>query len=181
MRCYVIRCSSTYRDRSRKQPFHRPCFKRSAMGLYVFCFSFCKKGNLLSQWRAYAQESGVAVGLLRQHVSEKAVGQGFKVGAVHYYFTGHDDLGSWLSHRIEDLSLPLETAGSSSQRHSSLTRWICETAAFIKHPMFHEEAEWRCVKVADGTEIGIQEIPSRVSGSKVIPYVDLDLAGHDDG
>lgn len=154
--------------------------KRSSIELYVFCVSFCQKGNLLSQWRAYAPQDGVSIGFLREHVTRKAGAHGFTVGSVHYYSEGRD-LGHWLANRAEQLTLEQDRSSSEAQGRLNLTRWICETAAFIKHPMFQEEAEWRCVRVVDSSEIGGPEIESRVSGPKVIPYIELDLADSDDG
>ncbi|HEV2566731.1 MAG TPA: DUF2971 domain-containing protein [Microvirga sp.] len=131
------------------------------LGLYVFSASFCKKGNVLSQWRAYGRQDGIAIGFSRQYLEEKAAAGGFVTGPVFYYFEEGHNASALIKSRLPALRSQLKTQESVDVpkefqqeirdfgRTRIIRRWLAETAAFIKHPAFAEEVEWRCVLVAD--------------------------------
>jgi hypothetical protein len=174
--------------------------KRGHASTYVLSASFCRKGNVLSQWRAYGRQDGVAIAFDRAHLTSCAGAQQFACDAVHYYWSDSvtHSFSSWLGCRCTALVSDLtkvkrvpETIGrednpevyhinTEARRGDLIRRWIAETAAFIKHPAFEEEVEWRCVLIADkhGAERPIRD---RSAGSKVIPYIDLTLADPTDG
>lgn len=185
--------------------FEIAMIKRSHSSTYVLSISFCEKGNVLSQWRAYGRQDGVAVGFDRAHLSTRAATQGFASGPIHYYWSEppnrnpEDRFSTWLNRRCELLAATLSgpdlaQAAEEPARHlddgdaemdhinvrarrlTQLQSWIAGTAAFIKHPAFEEELEWRCVLIIEneGVRSGTP-IKDRSSGSKLIPYVDFRL------
>lgn len=171
---------------------------------YVLSASFCRKGNVLSQWRAYGRRDGaIAIGFDLKHLMERACEQAFVCGRVHYYWAEaygrpeDERFSSWLRERCRELPTRLEQAAQlelgsedetlgeevrerliSGRQTSAIERWIAEVAAFIKHPAFSEEVEWRCVTVEQprGVLGGERQILDRPAGAKVIPYVNFDLS-----
>ncbi|MDP4022061.1 DUF2971 domain-containing protein [Methylobacterium sp. NEAU 140] len=181
--------------------------KKNIMGLHVMTTSFCLRGNVLSQWRAYARQDGLAIGFRREHIEAQARAHGFLSDMVHYYFsdnqqylTPDEKFGPWLGRRILTLKERIanhqvavrlfdEAQGrnddtvpfaSVHQIKNIVRSWCAETAAFIKHPLFEEEQEWRCVKVInDQSSIFRQEIDHRQSGTKIIPCINLPISEPD--
>lgn len=169
---------------------------------YVFSASFCRKGNLLSQWRGYSGQDGIAIGFRRDFLERRARNNGFVSGPVHYYFspveTNVDLLNQWLGTRAAALQETLqgleervraeleEDEGDlldtlvRGRRAEHIDRWILETAAFIKHPTFSEEAEWRCITVPDRHRLPGRNVQDRPSGSRIIPYVNFELGQEED-
>lgn len=182
--------------------------KRGHQGRYILSASFCRKGNVLSQWRAYGRRDGaIAIGFDLEHLIEQACAQSFVCGRVHYYWAEaygrpeDERFSAWLEERCCELPTRLEEAaqlelGPDAEilgeevravlirgRHTSaVDRWIAEAAAFIKHPAFTEEVEWRCVRVEQPSAIIGQgcEILDRSAGAKVIPYVKFGLRAAED-
>ncbi|MEE2952249.1 MAG: DUF2971 domain-containing protein [Pseudomonadota bacterium] len=169
---------------------------------YVFSTSFCKKGNLLSQWRTYGQRDGLAIEFRKENIENDAQAQNFITGKVHYYFSKNEDkqegtLTQWIEHRVKTLQVAMEGIEKridedfgaddtelkalvlNGERSTILDRWILETAAFIKHPVFEEECEWRAVRVVDTSDYRAVSIKDRSSGSTVIPYIELALNAHE--
>lgn len=154
---------------------HRPT------SLYVLTASFCKKGNVLSQWRYYGKENGVAICFDKEIINKSCSSQDFVFGPVRYFFHKGDKDGSdttsesWLRDRIDRLNEAISSSSDGS-RNEIIFKWIAETAAFIKHPAFAEEYEWRCVKVIFyPTPFNEFDIKERISGSNIIPYIDINI------
>ena len=170
--------------------------KRSNVYMYVLCASFCQKGNVLSQWRAYGRSDGIAIGFDRSHLQVKAAEQGFVCGPIQYYWSKQSKLSEWLADRCKllaarNVTLPVEESELDRELRLNLheahvrkmlVQWIAETAAMIKHPAFEEEHEWRCVRVISDKDFRTSAaVKDRSSGTKIIPYVDLNLEGQEQG
>ena len=179
--------------------------KRSNMNMYVLTCSFCMRGNVLSQWRAYARQDGIAIGFQKDALEKLANDQGYTTGIVYYYFADsqknlprEQNFSSWMLRRVDILLVRLlalvhaakafdqalidndETVpfASLQQQGEVIRKWCAETASFIKHPAFEEEQEWRCTKVVDETVLfGQTEIEHRPSGTRIVPYNKISLRG----
>lgn len=182
--------------------------KRGHLSTYVLSASFCRKGNVLSQWRAYGKRDGaIAIGFDIDHLRDQARVQNFVCGRVHYYWAEalhrpeDESFSSWLEERCRELVTRLSDVSSlrekaeaepvgnreieiieQSGRHATLEVWIAEVAAFIKHPAFSEEVEWRCVSIERPIGIGTERLLlDRPAGAKVIPFANFDLKASSDG
>jgi hypothetical protein len=90
--------------------------------------------------------------------------------------TSEEDASTEPGNESRDFDQEVRRINTKAQRHASLRRWIAETAAFIKHPAFEEETEWRCVLVVDEHDLSMRrDVVDRAVGSKLVPYVNLEL------
>jgi hypothetical protein len=97
--------------------------QRSTSNLHVLTASFCLKGNVLSQWRAYARQDGLAIAFDKSHLSTVAAAQGFITGPVHYFFSGRERdlpqeqrLPAWITSRAAVLTRELATHAEAVER-----------------------------------------------------------------
>lgn len=115
--------------------------------------AFCEKGNLLSQWRAYAGTQGFAVevdplvinGELT--LSTKAPARNLRLAKVEY---DPERQRHGFRHLIDELIETIETQhGHSDRLLSTLVEFVrvvlSSWAATVKHPGFQEEQEWRVI------------------------------------
>lgn len=125
-------------------------------GTYVA--SFCRDGDLLSQWRNYAGGGGYAIGFDREALTSQAEKWGGTLIQVEY--GGADPRSLLTSGVIEG-----RTDGTFFVPAPS------ELARF-KHPAFAEENEWRIVVPAKG------DVPQRFRAGAfgLTPYIDLGLS-----
>ena len=164
---------------------------------YVFCLSFCRKGNLVSQWRGYGSENSVSISFHRNDIATRATEQHFILDDVWYFFVGENPR-EWLQRCVERLQARLSAAASPpaetgdfwrdfeaahmSQRGNILDRWLLETAGLIKHPLYQEECEVRCIKVLDSQSASIlgAGIRERPAEGTLIPYTTLAIADEEE-
>ena len=117
--------------------------------------AFCEKGNLLSQWRAYAGTQGFAIefdplaikGKLT--LTTKAPARNLRLAKIEYDPEKQQQSFHELIHEIQ------ETIESASARSADKTllptlvefsRMVLSSwAATVKHPGFEEEQEWRVI------------------------------------
>jgi hypothetical protein len=83
------------------------------------------------------------------------------------------ELGEDEKHFVDSLA--------AGQQTNLIERRIAETAAFIKHPGFSEEGEWRCALVKSKSDFrNTGRTEDRCSGLRVISYVKLSLGAEGD-
>jgi hypothetical protein len=115
--------------------------------------AFCEKGNLLSQWRAYAGTQGFAVevdplvieGELT--LTTKAPARNLRLAKVEY---DPERQKQSLRETLDDLTQTIEKQrGNSDRLRATLTEFVrvvlSSWAATVKHPGFEEEQEWRVI------------------------------------
>jgi hypothetical protein len=115
--------------------------------------AFCEKGNLLSQWRAYAGTQGFAVevdplvinGELT--LSTKAAARNLRLAKVEY---DPERQRQGFRQLIDELIATIEAQhGHSDRLHTTLAEFVrvvlSSWAATVKHPGFEEEQEWRVI------------------------------------
>jgi hypothetical protein len=115
--------------------------------------AFCEKGNLLSQWRAYAGTQGFAVevdplvikGELT--LTTKALARNLRLAKVEY---DPERQRKGFRELIDELIATVEAQhGNSDRLHGTLAEFVrvvlSSWAATVKHPGFQEEQEWRVI------------------------------------
>jgi hypothetical protein len=144
---------------------------RAVLAPYVVCF--CEKGNLLSQWRAYAADgSGFSLefdpGRLMQGLSSNGpdVFPNIKLFKAVYDESEQK--------RLILLALEQLLAAFDSHRQEDVLGWVplvfSEMNVCFKHPAFAEEQEWRLVYMARGAE---HLVNVRVSHDRLLPFASL--------
>lgn len=118
---------------------------------YVSCFSM--KGDILSQWRGYADDGkGFCIGFDRHEFEQYSTG-GFKLlslhsGEVNYLEEKQISDICGIIKELFDQLLKNAQSGKTSVQHVRIELNKCfqkliELAVFIKNPFFKEEKEWR--------------------------------------
>lgn len=143
--------------------------------LFVFCLS--RKGDLLSQWRAYGQPgNGYSIGfdapavdgIIRQR-------RGMQLAAVSYDPRQQRDL----LNRVGNEAFRRSRSGSDDPRafRKALCDIFLDVAPIIKDSAFTEEDEWRLVLRLDGA--GSPQIKVRAGRSTLVLYVPIKLGTKD--
>lgn len=125
-------------------------------GIYVVCF--CENGNLLSQWRAYGQTGGFAIGMLSSALELDLLAPGFfdtRLLKVIYDPQEqeqiiHSVITAYLE-EVENKDLytipadPQQKMRFQSRLGLFLQELLLEQVVRFKNPAFAEEREWRIV------------------------------------
>ncbi len=120
---------------------------------WIFQFSFSEAGDLLSQWRAYCPQGGVAFGIRRSRLEEIGKRSGFRLIQCVY------DLDSKLNllrpivipavEALADLEAQLQRGTPNciapSTSSGPWSEQVVRLPPRLKHPSFEEEREWRLV------------------------------------
>ncbi len=169
--------------------FSHPHSKLSrSSNIYVACF--CEGDNLLSQWRAYSQKGGYALGFrARMDLSMKPAGPyNLSLGKVVYS-------EPWQFRRIRAVLREAILAVDAEFRDRPITDFdsnlVSDTVLMLqellldeivrfKHPAFVDEREWRLVARFDPRRPLPKTKPSdqplfrfRSSGGYLVPYIEL--------
>lgn len=155
--------------------------------IYVACFS--EDGDMLSQWRSYADDGrGFAIGFdtRRLRALNAAGPDAGELRRIVYSGPDEqqliDDLFGGLSLRIEPYLDTLDSTGwtydSGSQTARTwlgvrLSECLAELSFESKHASFFEEREWRIIAPKS-------EIQFRASRGQVVPFRLLDVTSVDD-
>jgi Protein of unknown function (DUF2971) len=115
--------------------------------VYIACF--CEDGDLLSQWRGYAEGSGFAIGFRRDHLArleypteQLGVGRNgtpLRLVKVAYGAAAIDGL----IRRVLDEIVPQPRGHPGSHGWARAQEYVWPSLATIKHEAFREEQEWR--------------------------------------
>ncbi len=147
--------------------------------------AFCEKGNLLSQWRAYAGTQGFAVevdplvinGELT--LATKALARNLRLAKVEY---DPERQRKGFRELINELVETVEAQhGSSDRLHGTLAEFVrvvlSSWAATVKHPGFEEEQEWRVIFqpmiTAEEKYHSTEEFVIRVEDYALVTHVEL--------
>ncbi|HKV87701.1 MAG TPA: DUF2971 domain-containing protein [Candidatus Dormibacteraeota bacterium] len=161
---------------------------------HVFVACFCRKGDLLSQWRGYGSGGrGFAIGIDRQMIGIRtplASPVNFFVARVLYDQTEQKaELSALLDPILDELAEAErhQGAGAASSmmtaRLGQIQRACLLKLVTFKHPAYKAEDEWRAISIYE-RDVPTTELHFRAHGSLLIPYVKLDLspsAGHQTG
>lgn len=142
-----------------------------------FVFSTSSKRDDLSQWRGYAKEGqGFAIGFSAEFKRKMCARKNISFGKVCYNTPKQakriKDLVNVFYEFCEKNCPEGITEAETSLACIELDAVIASYAASYKHSSFQNEDEWRLHFYPDADEIRI-----RVSGTKLIPYAEVDFAG----
>ena len=136
----------------------------------VMVCSFSEASDSLSQWRAYANKAGVAIGFPSDHLTSIAKDNGIHLAKCLYQENDQRDLikkviqlvfnkykdGTYDDHFKDDSYIP-----------NQVIPLMLRIAPIIKNPAFSEEKEWRFITIKPCTS---DKFHFRPSQSFVIPY-----------
>jgi len=136
-----------------------------------FVSSFCSGGDILSQWRGYCKAgNGYSIGFSVHKMKQIAKKKGWFFNPVEYRE----------SHQINDIidvalrDAAIENPSNNPKRYALLfMKKFGPYLAFIKHPSFYEEGEWRLVAVLSSGKS--HYIHFRQNRSKRLPYLSFDF------
>jgi hypothetical protein len=164
---------------------HLNSFPGGVFRVFVACF--CKSGDLLSQWRGYAEEGGgysleftfndqtklILEDGQRSHPYLRKVlyDEDRQEELVETYLAGICDT---LSEKLSGFTpQDQQIMASSTALHvmNTLMDWVVS----FKHHGFQEENEWRLVRMLKSMDEAKSQAQFRVSNGLVVPYVDTPL------
>ena len=138
---------------------------------HVYAACFCEQGDLLSQWRGYANGGGVAIGFdtrLLQQVSKGPTGveQVRLQKALYGRASARPHLDSLVAKLTESVAgFPGATA------ETRFGESVLPVLARIKHPGFAEENEWRLILASQAEQV----VDFRGGSLGLVPFVKFDL------
>jgi hypothetical protein len=144
-------------------------FANASRDVNICVVCFCKKRDLLSQWRAYSGGSyGYSIGFNTNKLNNLAASSNFVLGGSVYDKT----LQESIVNEICDYYL-LGSITDDSTLISAFTTSIIESGAFFKDASFSEEAEWRLVS----RPIEARRLHFRPGKSMIVPYYKIGIPG----
>jgi hypothetical protein len=135
---------------------------RTARTIHAYVVSLSEKGNMLSQWRAYAPRDGVCIGFLKEalnHVKDFDLHQCVYVGESSFLNRRerrYEKIVKELVTTVSSVSRLIQQEARTKQRPESrrtsqkghardIHTAVVNAALKIKHRGFKEEAEWRLI------------------------------------
>jgi hypothetical protein len=151
------------------------------MDVFVSCF--CEDGDLLSQWRGYAQTGeGYSIGVSGDLLGKIGGGLNYFLGQVVYdravQENAVDDILEACCEGASRLAAGMSVAAASTlvgELCHVFRRAIWFLMVTFKDAMFKEENEWRTIEIMNHSETE-KRVRFRSTSSKLIPYVDLDFS-----
>ena len=172
-----------------KAPIAREFFRRAmscfdvsqTMDVFVSCF--CEEGDLLSQWRGYAQAGeGYSIGIDGDQLGQIGGGRNFFFGPVEYDREIQEAIIDGVLTRVLEGLMKLTKARTVKEASHSIDegckifrRAIWYPLVTFKDAMFTAEKEWRATEIMTREEAA-QKTRFRSSGSKLVPYIELDFS-----
>jgi hypothetical protein len=151
------------------------------MDVFVSCF--CEQGDLLSQWRGYAQAGeGYSIGVDGDRLGEIGGGLNFFFGNVVYDREVQEEIIQYILGSCVDGVNEL-TAGLPDAKASSLVDEFCHIfrralwypLVTFKDATFAEENEWRAIEIMSRSETE-KRVRFRPGASRLIPYIEVDFS-----
>ena len=148
--------------------------RRSLTGLEeinIFAACFCKDGDLLSQWRGYAEAAGgCSIGFNSHALNEVASRDDFTLAKCIYdTATQRAIVTEAIQHCVQE-----ELAGSAQWgQHGPLADILFRCGAFFKDSSFAEEHEWRLVSPT--IDFRHDRLSFRTGRSMITPYYKLPI------
>lgn len=145
-----------------------------------YVFSLTAERDDLSQWRGYANEGmGFTIGFSGE-LLHKASENDFNFSKVSYDENSEKIILEKALKEIEAKVIEEYSNNSEDEEYiiadaANNFSWLArDRAAYSKHPSFSSEKEFRLVTFRDSME---RDIKVRVSGDRLVPYVELKIDG----
>ena len=139
----------------------------------VFCMSFTKKSDDLSQWRAYGDNGrGVSIGFDYQEIKKAKLldtSKTARLGAVDYINLENleDDTLNPLAGFLEKMA---------KQQHIQQKEYLVGGLCFFKHDAFKNEEEYRLMYNAVNLEAEIgSKLQFKYHNGQIVPYFTIQL------
>lgn len=143
----------------------------AAVNLHIFSFSGC--GDLLSQWRGYCPDGGVAVGFRYNDILKLAQKNNFVLRKCIYSEKYKRDIMD------EIVGIHIKFFKSKEETPDTLLdgflRLIAAVAPCFKHEAFEEEQEWRLI--SDLVPTVDPRVGIRAKGNLMTPFIRFSLDG----
>lgn len=141
----------------------------------VFVCSFSEERDQLSQWRAYAGgQDGYSIGFPSDRLRQSAQNAGFTLAKCTYdhamQYKICQDIVLFFLGKFETSGRTLSEAEAISDQ---ISVEISKYGPLIKHRAFSEEKEWRVF--SPQIPIGDSRINFKISGGRIVPYVNIDF------
>lgn len=143
----------------------------------VFCISFSEARDLLSQWRAYSSESGVALCFSPAAIQKIGAHSSFRLLKCAYTAEEQYPIADrFIAQAIGHYRREAATDSPDVARQASIEKFIRKFpiwGALLKHPAFSEEREWRLV--SDVRTYDDAKMRFRAGATCIVPYVEAPL------
>lgn len=144
----------------------------------IYVASFSEEDDLLSQWRAYCNPTGFAVGFVAldlMNLAEAFTLPGILLKCIYDVRTQQDHL----EYAMEYLADYFENNGATPDASNTASRlffsFLLTAAACFKNPGFEEEKEWRLVlRAFAGATKGVMK-KFRPGAGTIVPYIEFPL------
>jgi hypothetical protein len=142
--------------------------------------SFSANGDLLSQWRAYAERmSGFSIGFSGPFL--RTISESLKFWLVPVLYRENDQrhlvrtlLEDVLAENVQKAAIPDPKGKSRRPLGGNLVAYLNRYAPVLKHRSFEEEQEWRII--SRPLPCGLERFDYRVGASMLIPYYRVPLS-----
>ena len=145
--------------------------------LNLCVFSMCEMHNRLSQWRSYCPaEGGYAIAFKTRELIAQLNAQKFTLDQCDYDRTSQEQkicdvvteiLDGPARSANQDSLDGMGLAGLVNFAAGELIKRLLPIAPYVKHPDFHEEHEWRAVRLVDPKDSSMKY---HLCGSIVVPH-----------
>lgn len=137
--------------------------------LNICVFSFCKDGDLLSQWRAYgARGSAYSIGFHSEELVKSLTPSLFELHQCVYYEVNEQN--SIIERFVDQY---IEASLQNSQEVTGFIAGFVNMASKMKHKSFEEEDEWRLMSSKPLSFI--KDLSFRPGISTIVPYYSLPI------
>ncbi|MBK8246655.1 MAG: DUF2971 domain-containing protein [Gemmatimonadetes bacterium] len=169
--------------RAKATPENRSLIDRTAtalsnrLGAELFAACFCEDGDLLPQWRGYAERgAGYAIGFNSATLSQD--GEVLLLPVAYGEQATRARAGAAIDWIVEQAS---KASGNASHEDlaSSLTIGLLLIAVAAKAEIFHHEREWRILFVSPFSKL--DDLLFREAAGMLVPYVELTIPKRSDG
>ena len=137
--------------------------------------SLTMEGDLLSQWRAYSNNSGgVALAFRSERLREAAHDQNFYLAPCLY--TEEEQLAE-VDKYIKEIRNRLRSSQSDGRNHGNGIALATRVAVCLKNEAFKEEREWRLISMP----MTITSLHFRPGASMLLPFFEFKLGDDRNG
>lgn len=144
----------------------------------IYVVSFSQEEDLLSQWRAYCNPTGFAIGFGAFELMKLLETIPLPGNLLKCIYDVREQQ-EHLEYALDFLGDRFEKDAASAEAAETVSRcffgFLLTAAACFKNPGFEEEKEWRLVVRAFASEVGGVVKKHRAGASTSIPYIEFPL------